>query len=143
MNKREIKFRLWDGKKMITTENPFIDAGSGAKEYAILLKGIPVLFSVYGFEPSKVVEAKVMQFTGMLDKNGKEIWEGDIVKAAMMHRGVAGIPFTAFIFYNEAIGAFRIGYDSLGGGAQDEIYFRYQIEVIGNVCENAELLKQE
>lgn len=82
-----------------------------------------------------------MDFTGLLDKNKTEIWEGDIVKAAFLHRGSPGVPFHAYIFYNDQIGSFRIGYDSLGGGSQDEIYFRYEIEVIGNLYENPELIK--
>lgn len=87
-------------------------------------------------------ETSVMQFTGLYDKNGNEIYEGDIVKAAFMHHGNPGIEFTAYIIYNEHIGSFRIAYNSLGGGSQDEIYFRYQVEVIGNIHENPELLKQ-
>lgn len=82
----------------------------------------------------------VGQFTGLLDKNGKEIWEGDIVTASWMQHGKPRMPFRAYILYNEHIGSFRIGYNSLGGGSQDEIYFRYQIEVIGNIYENQELL---
>jgi uncharacterized phage protein (TIGR01671 family) len=81
-----------------------------------------------------------MQFTGLLDKNGKQIWEGDIVEAAWVHKGQPGQKFKAIIFYNQHIGSFRIGYDGMGGGAQDEIYFRYQIEVIGNLYENPELM---
>jgi uncharacterized phage protein (TIGR01671 family) len=82
------------------------------------------------------------QFTGLKDKAGKEIHEGDIVRAARMYHGKPGIPFTAFIFYNNHIGAFRIGYDSLSGGAQDEIYFAHETEVIGNIHEHKNLLEK-
>ena len=71
--KREIKFRAWDGenKKMITSGFIIKNDGSiriwdgsdwGANQYTINLG------------------SKLMQYTGLLDKNGKEIYEGDKVK---------------------------------------------------------------
>lgn len=138
MKKRVLKFRAWhkDIKHMFYAQPNGEFIGEVNEERVC---------SDFDFKDLLDEEVKwpyvPMQFTGMLDKNKKEIWEGDIVKAALMHHGEAGTPFTAFIFYNEHIGSFRIGYDSLGGGAQDEIYFRYQIEVIGNVYENPKLLK--
>lgn len=56
---REIKFRAWNGE-MIYPDNRLI---GGLKSYDILQR-----FS------------NIMQFTGLLDKNGKEIYEGDILR---------------------------------------------------------------
>lgn len=56
---KEIKFRAWDGEKMI-----FFDFNTRIKL---------ILSDLYA-------EGKVMQYTDCKDKNGKEIYDGDIVK---------------------------------------------------------------
>jgi len=72
------------------------------------------------------------EFTGLKDKNGKEIYEGDIVK---IHRGYA-IP-SGVVYWNE---------DSAGFGVKHHYYDNYvdldTVEtVIGNIWENPELLE--
>ncbi len=62
---REIKFRAWDGKKM-TREFALWSDGKICKRIAPFRKEIPPLI--------------LMQFTGLKDKNGKEIYEGDICR---------------------------------------------------------------
>ena len=64
---REIKFRAWD------KENKVMIYPKG-----ILFDGRVVNFNCGILEPFE--EYELMQFTGLYDKNGKEIYEGDIIK---------------------------------------------------------------
>ncbi len=134
---RDIKFRVWDketkhmhicGEDVHDTINFEIETNRAY--YYNLQNGCGSLR-----EDSDYV---LMQYTGLKDKNGKEIYEGDIIKICA--EGLGG----------EAIG--KIVYDEydLAFVLKNEVeelseclwYAEQQLEVIGNIYDNPELLKE-
>lgn len=118
---REIKFRVWDGKEMVSLS------------IAIKRDLVGVQHDKEdGFELEPYYDGVViMQYTGLKDKNGKEIYEGDVVRTA---KGVTQV--IAWADYYSAFVAEIPGGDS-----------PYRIdtsdEIIGNIHENPELLEAQ
>ena len=91
----------------------------------------------------EVDQDTIGQYTGLHDKNGKEIYEGDII----LHYASNGEPMEHQVYYLDSETRFAtklIGYDFLDEGELtqrwlDEVGF----EVIGNIYDNPELLKTE
>jgi hypothetical protein len=128
---REIKVRVWDaGEKRMSP--PF--------DLQYLGVGFPEVFIPIVFAATRTERFKWMQFTGLIDKNGKEIFESDIV----IHPGksVGGdSPRPAQIMFKEGgwMGYFPIG--SAGTKWVERIDRDDYFEVIGNIWESPELLE--
>ena len=100
-----------------------------------------------GFVTYEVIPETVNQFTDLCDKNGKKIFEGDIIHIK------CGYSFSAFVgkgivFFDEKRLQFKVksvkpsSFDSEKGNVYDECDFTVidSYEVIGNIYENPELL---
>jgi len=136
---REIKFRAWDKEqnKMLT----FNDGMDGEYRYHLCWwqsSKVPYPALYKNSCCAKQDDYKIMQYTGLKDKNGKEIYEGDIVRNGSTH---GNDPKQFTVVWNERDGAFngRVGVSRLPMSCA--YWFYGDCEVIGNIYENPELLK--
>lgn len=126
---REIKFRAWNGTSI---EQPVYDA---IKQYG----------------SSKAKPYILMQFTGVRDKNGKEIYEGDVLKARTSYFDLEAY---MKVYYNLIDARFEAqgfrwvdeeatsSHRSLAPPQCEHLFGAMKrAKVIGNIYENPELLE--
>lgn len=96
---------------------------------------------IHGTAVCKVIPETVGQFTGLTDKNGKKIFEGDIVKEWSNHWKT---PFKTEINIYEVVceylGSLHLIKKTDYGENSTPLYRRSVVEVIGNIYDNPELL---
>ena len=143
---REIKFRAWNKKKEIMN----YDNEDGTEDYwdgiytseigmVNSLLNIPDKDDHYSISSFRN-KYEVMQYTGLKDKNGVEIYEGDVVKGRYyagynigIKRIIGSVSWTSASFKVNGVKRYegtRVGLDG-------------SYEVIGNIYENPELFKEE
>lgn len=117
---REIKFRLWN------------------KEYKEMYE--PDYYDPIGSILKQRDSDILMQYTGLKDKNGVEIWEGDIVEEIVPVEHTIQkaevrwhVRRAKWVLSN----TFRFG-----GGGERELSYK-TLTVVGNIYEHPHLLKQE
>ena len=128
---REIKFRAWDIKTKkfnylnlrdsIASDDAYSLGGSQGTDWAV------------DRENSCTMSCKceLQQFTGLKDKDGKEIYEGDIIKnfairdLVIFEKGI----FTTIMSHNDQF------------NVKQPLAVHCEIEIIGNIYENPELIE--
>ena len=139
---REIKFRVWDAEKKIMEEVGAIDWAHGNNGLEVITVNTKTtkhyrMPDDWGEQPFSI-----MQYTGLKDKNGNEIYDGDIV-------------WDEEWGYDQKTGKKDVGqfcWDEDGrwvlvGGKKSEYalggYVYHPFKVIGNIHENPELLSDK
>lgn len=139
---RELKFRAWDKKlkQYIVTGFYILGETTAFNLIEQYYRDNNIEFK-YGLEFLQYVELE--QFTGLKDKNGIDIYEGDILKIKETPFQIEGLH--QVIFYEDRYLTYSILYNDVDQANKHPLL--YQIEyadahVIGNIYDNPELLNK-
>ena len=130
---REIKFRAWWKPTKTIYKVGQVTLEKGTWNYEPENReniGVCILY-----QPSFIL----MQYTGLHDKNGVEIYEGDIVKLHYIKNGLAEI--TAVVAYHEDYAQYVITDTKYATDDYEPLSDYEDFEVIGNIYENKDLIE--
>ena len=133
-NTREIKFRAWDSRveKWYASYNaPFEWLGENEKAPEA---GV-VTYTKQRF-PDGII---LMQYTGVKDKNGKEIYEGDVVRIQSESHKSGLVEVVKWIDPTNWVSDVC----AVNGFVNHESIYKTKPEIIGNIYENPELLNHD
>lgn len=123
MKNRPLKFRIWDGQKFLNEEN---------HSFYVSQSGDLVHIDTVGEQSLASENNKVSWWTGFFDKNGREIYEGDVFKGGTYKWWPVEFmngSFVASLKGARVYDLWELVYNDNG-----------KPEIIGNIYENPELI---
>ena len=136
---RTIKFRIWNGKTKSWIHGP----NKLPSLDGVNLFGETILFGdlLGGVSIEDLNDCEALQFTERKDKNGKEIFDGDVLKVSEdeMNKGSVHSPYCHVWCSN---GEWVVSYNHQYSEVSENLsYCYYKYEVVGNIYDNEELIK--
>lgn len=93
------------------------------------------------FDSFGVLPETIGQFTGLKDKNGKDIYEGDILRVISLNIDTLGESKIVQVMYDKYYAVFTVYIGEGRSWSLGSAGYECEIEVIGNIHDNPELLK--
>lgn len=143
MKNRQIKFRAWDSANVgvyNSETDPKRMSFFGGEFSMDDNQNSLIFFTPEGKQPpygdhNSIERYTLMQFTGLLDKNGKEIWEGDILIPTKLRMRKYVVEFSAGRFIGRPFG--------VNPRAISNISDLGDLKIAGNIYEHPHLLTSE
>jgi uncharacterized phage protein (TIGR01671 family) len=129
---REIKFRAWDGKRMRDVFKMLYLTANTSVHFIDTQENEP------GYLMNSDERLSLMQYTGLKDKHGDPIYEGDVCSCRIEGTETHIEYVHGHVHYNETVGAF--GYKTTDGrffGLNSKILL--SAEIVGNIYEHQHL----
>lgn len=138
---REIKFRVWDKYEKQMYPISSIDYNIFSQEIRIIAVGhkngmCTAYNKNHNSEKCDITALELMQYTGLHDKNGKEIYEGDIIEWTTL----SGKKYRFSVEYSNKYAQYIITNTGDVENEAEPLGDYENIEVIGNVFENGDIL---
>lgn len=144
---KTIKFRVWDKKikQWIEYGDIFIDE----EGEVYLIEERTWAYQSYMHKENITEQVEIMQYTGLKDKNGKEIYEGDLIKKKFKDREIGEFYAVGQVVFGHWYAGFTVPYNYHGYNKLERlsnscdkdgwVVANRDMEVIGNIYENPEL----
>ena len=137
-NQRIIKFRAWhpEWKRFIYFDNLKMVVTNGDYELKMSEFGGRTCFHCF-----KSDEVVYQQFTGLMDKNGKEIYDGDFLKILNEDR-LKYYENYCHVWHSNFSGSYIVSFNHKYSETSCDLFtVNYKYEIVGNILETPKLLE--